>query len=100
MGVAGDMQFAALGDRLQIEVTLWFLIKGEIADVNIAVDGGRVRRAGGLEIKVGASLHGDPVGVNLTDASEIEIISGYVEREGAGGWVVGGAASDDGIVVE
>ena len=85
---------------MQIEVTLWFLIKGEIADVNIGVDDGRVWSAGGLEIKVGTSFHGDAVGVNLRDPSEIEIIAGYVEVQGAGSWVVGGTAGNDGIVLK
>ena len=61
---------------------------------------GRVRCTGGFEFEVGATFDGEAIGTDLADASEIEIISGYVEEEGAGSWVVGGAASDDGIVVE
>ena len=38
--------------------------------------------------------------LDLADAGEIEIISGYIEEEGAGSWVIGGAAGDDGIIVE
>ncbi|MGO9165788.1 MAG: hypothetical protein ACLP56_02840 [Candidatus Sulfotelmatobacter sp.] len=94
------MKLAALGDGLQVEVAGKFVIEGEIAEVDVRVDSGRVRCAGSFEEEVGAPFDGEAVGIELANAGEIEIISRYVEAEGAGGGVVGGASGDDGIVMK
>ena len=99
-GIASELQFATLGDGVQIEVTHEFVIECEIANVDVRIDGWRVRSAGAFKSEVGASFDGETIGMDLADAGEIEIVSGQVQTEGAAGGIVSGASSDDGIVVE
>ena len=100
VGVADELKSVSLRAGLQIEIAGKFVIEGEIADVDIGIDHWRFGCAGGFEVEIGAAFERETIGRNLADASEIEIISGDVELEGAGGGIVGGASGEDGIVVE
>ena len=57
VGIARHMQGAALSKGLQVQITLEFMIQGQITDVNVRIDGRCSRSAGAFEDEVSAPFH-------------------------------------------
>lgn len=100
MGISRELKLAALSDPLQVEFAGELVIEREVVDMEVQVNGGRIRRARALEDEVGASFDSEAIGMDLADACEVEIVACQVETEGAAGRIVSGASGDDGIIVE
>src|SRR5271165_1298696 len=99
-GIAGEMQFAALGHTVQVEVTRQFVIEREVPDVDVRVDDGYVGSAGSFEHEIGSAFNRDAIGVDSPDAREVKVVTCKVKLEGAGGRIVRSTSDDDRIVVE
>src|SRR5579863_1455355 len=100
MGVAGEIKLVALSSSLKVEIADGFVIKREIADVDLSGDGWRSESAGAFDHKIGAAFDGQTIGVKLTDVGEVEIVCGEIETESASRESKSGAALGNGIVVQ
>ena len=100
LGSTAKLQITTLADGSQIKASHEFVIECELAEMNVSIDGGRLRCPGCLKAEVGTAFEGETIGGNLVDMRKIEITSGHVETKPARRGSVGGAASEYRIVVE
>src|SRR5580658_3430486 len=93
--IAGEMQFAALSDTMQVEITGKFIIDREAEDVDVRIDGGCVGSTRGFENEAGAPFDRDSIRMDLSDLGKVEIVPHEVEPKGTGGRIISGAPGHD-----
>ncbi len=79
VGVRGELEFAALGDGVEIEISRALLVEGQVFEMEVGLDRWLLEGAAGAQREVGDSIGGEAAGLKARKMGKIEVSSGKIE---------------------